>query len=533
MRLVENIFLKGEKSIMMRFLKKALVGTLATLMLASSVFAANGEMDNMVFVGYDVSMYETATKPYVDGFDFNVWKAAVNGTTPFYTAAPETVDWDAPMKVYKEVINGVETGKIVKVPVAADWRFEGYEAVYPYAGYYRLYLEGNWQDITDYQGNKNEDENLVFPQWESKRVDYMWQVSYPYTVWERQQTLVNGVWTWDFGNDSWGILDSALLVPTNREATLVEVTWDDYGFGQYDNEGNYLTLDELAMYDYFEVEAALVNLEEVLNVERLSARDAKGAYVMTDAKIAAEIPVVKSKNVTAKFNKEGDEGLTTKDVAVEWLAHRDWTDWDNGIAVFACDTINCGCHAKWTFNEKRNNPCNDPRCACKSVLANESKPYGLVEPASFYVDKTSAKIEWSPVYHELCEPYRQYQFLIVNGVALDGSLQKYTVNGVTFDIARERVLRYTGGFHKPVITWNFAFYQAADGRYVEQRYVDGVPEVDANGNGVYRIPEIKFEDSHKTPEGLNGHLSAPGWYTNFYQGGAVLGLTEYYDKTNL
>lgn len=472
---------------MKRFLKKALTGTLAALMLASSVFAANGEMDNMVFVGYDVAMYDAVA---IDGNDT--------------TIAP---DWDAPNKVYTEVIDGKYTGKTVLVPVAADWQFEGYEAVYPYAGYYRLYLEGNKQEITDYKGNAGENEGYVFPQWQTKRVDYMWQMSYPYTVWERQQTLVNNTtWTWDFGNDAWGILDSAVLVPTNKTATVVNVEWDKYGFGKYDNEGNLLNILEVAMYDYFEADAALVNLESLLNPEVLSARDAKGAYVLSDAEIAEMIPVVYSKNLTAKFNKVGDEGLTTKDIAVEWLANParyEWT-WDNAVAEFKCVSAACKCHNSPVYTAKINSTCD-------LALTNAT----TVDACSFYVDYTTAKVEWSPVYYELAAPYKQYQYLIVDGVALDGSI----VEGGR----RERVYRYTGGVATPKLEWRFAFYQAADGRYVEQRYVDGVPEVDFYGNPVYRVSEVVHEESYQTPEGFNATYYRPSTYYNFSITGKYVG----------
>jgi len=471
---------------MKRFLTKALFCAIAALMLASTAFAANGEMDNMVFVGYDVAMYAD-----ID--------ATIDGVND-----PVAPDWHAPKKVYKEVINGKETGKIVTVAVPFDWQFEGYEAVYPYAGYYRLYVEGNKLNITDYVGDLHQNEGTVFAQWQTKRVDYMWQMAYPYTVWERQQTLVNGTnWTWDFGNPEWAIVDTAVLKPTNKKATITDVTWDTYGFGKYNNAGKLLKPEEIAMYDYFEVENALVNLEAVLNVADLSARDANGKYVLSDAEIAAKIPVVFSKNITAKFNKEGTDGLTTKDIAVEWLAHSNWADWDNGIAKFTCNLPACGCHNQIVKSAKVANPCGYATCTCENVLANATTP----DACSFYIDYTAAKIEWSPVYYELAAPYKQYQTLIVNGVALDGTADK------------EFVFRYTGGCATPVIEWKFAFYQAADGRYVEQRYVDGIPEVDAYGNGVYRISEPVHDNSYQTPEGTTGTISLPGNYNNMYNTG--------------
>lgn len=466
---------------MKRFLKKALVGTLAALMLASSVLAANGEMDNMVFVGYDVAMYDDVA---VDGNDYSI--------------AP---DWQNPQKVYTEVIDGKYTGKTVYVPVAADWQFEGFESVYPYAGYYRLYLEGNKQDITDYKGNADQNEGYVFPLWQVNRSDYMWEMYAPYSIWERQQTLVNGTtWTWDFGNAAWNVPDSALMVKSEKKAVVTDVAWNAYGFAKYNNAGVALTAAEQEMYKNFKVGSALKTFAELgLTTEALSAKDAKtNAYVLSDAEIAAKIPVVYSKTISAKFNKENNDGLESKNIAVEYLKNPAWT-WDNAAARFVCNT----CHDhKTVFVAKETSTCN-------YVLENATEAGNA---CSFYIDYTVANVEWSPVYFELAAPYKQYQYLIVNGVALNGA------NGT------ERVFRYTGGCASPKLEWRFAHYATSNEvcqrcgklhNYVEQRYVDGVAEVDYYGNAVYRTAECKHEDSYKTPEGVRGTISVLGTYANY------------------
>lgn len=363
--------------------KKVLVGTIAAAMLVSTQVSvmAHSEMDNMVFAGYD------------------------------------TTDWRNPNKIYNEIIDGKYTNKQVLVPVTPEWRITGFETVYPYAGYSTMYLEGTKMPITAY--------NSLFPQWETRRRDYMWEMKEPYIIWERQQTKVNNKnWQWDFGNADFGIPDSTVLTKTVREAYVVNTEYKNYGFGKYNNNGKLLTINELGMYTKFGVDAAskwesLVANE--LTVENLSKQDENGRYVVTDTEIAALIPVVTSKYVTAKFNATGNDGLATKNIAAEYLIHA-----NDGWAWDYHNTFSTG----------------------------------------------TATVTWTEPSYELTEPYRQYQYLVVNGITLDGK------NG------KDCIFRYTGGLATPEVTWKFVFFQHPldeNGKeienifeVVEQKYVDGI-----------------------------------------------------------
>lgn len=390
---------------MKRLFKKLVVCVTAVAMTASmsaSVFAQT-EMSNMVFAGYDT------TDPY------------------------------NPNKIYNEVIGGKYTNKQILVPVTPTWTVEGYESEYPYAGYSRMYLEGNAQDITAY--------NNLFPQWETRRRDYMWEIKAPYVIWERQQTKVNNkTWKWDFGNDAFNIPDSAVKTRTNRTAYVVDISMKEYGFGRYTKNGSPLSAAQQRMYSDFSVNAVSTwnnLLATAFTPESLSATDEQNRYVLSDEEIAAMIPVVQSKYITAKFNASGNDGLTTKSVADEYLIHMDdgW-QWD-------------------------------------------SDSFGTV---------ATATVSWSAPYYEMAEPYNYYQYMIVNGVVLDGS------NG------KDRVYRYTGGKASPKITWKFAFFQNAkdasgkqiDNVYevVERKYVDGIEAVDAYGNPIYRVPTGEYGNTY-------------------------------------
>ncbi len=386
----------------------AIVSVAATMGITAF---AQTEMDNMVFAGYDT------TDPY------------------------------NPSKIYNEVINGKYTNKQVLVPVTPTWSAEGYESVYPYAGYDRMYLDGKKQSITRY--------NNLFPQWETRRRDYMWEIKSPYVIWERQQTKINNKnWTWDFGNASFNIPDSALKTKTNRTAYVTDISMKEYGFGRYTKNGVLLNTNEQRMYSDFSI-VAVNNWNNLVSNQftaaNLSKRDPDtNKYVMSDGDITKLIPVVYSKYITAKFNKKGNAGLTTKSVASEYLLHmNDGWQWDND---------------------------------------------------SFEI-RYDAEISWTAPSYEMAEPYNYYQFLVVNGVVMDGS------NG------KDRIFRYTGGKASPKITWKFAFFQNAKDssgnilqniyEVVERKYVDGVAAVDVNNNPIYRIPTGEYGNTYYV---LNGNM---------------------------
>lgn len=442
--------------------KKLVAGVcVVTVMSSAGIIAgAQSEMDNMVFAGYDT------TDPY------------------------------NPNKIYNEVIGGHYTNKQILVPVTPEWRAEGYENVYPYAGYSRMYLEGKKQDITAY--------NNLFPQWETRKKDYFWEIKWPYRIWERQQTKVNNkTWQWDFGNDAFGIPDSAVKNRTNRYAVVTDVSFKDYGFGKYDANGNVLTQNEQYMYSQFFVTdenggkyfitdaiATWNNLVNgLLSASSLSAKDANNRFVVRDEDIEAMIPVVESKFVTAKFSENSKDGLAKKSVAAEFLQHMsDGWDWDYDTSFKFANT---------------------------------------------------AKVSWSKQYYEMAEPYNYYQFLIVNGVVMDGT------NG------KDRIYRYTGGKASPKITWKFAFFQNAKDEngnilsnvyeVVERKYVDGVAAIDTFGNPIYRVPTGEYGNTYFIQKGTtieywvvdkNGNKTLLGKADNFTGNlGALNSLTG--ELTNL
>ncbi len=325
--------------------------------------------------------------------------SSVTVSAAWKSAGYDTTDLNDIKKVYNEVIGGKYTSKTKSEALEAKdivWIAEGYELDYPHAGYDRLYLEGNAQKITRY--------NNLFPQWETRYADYFWEIyNNPTTgghrIYQRQQTKIPDLgWRWDFGSNE--AIDKTLFVPTNRNAA-VTTTYKVYGVGPYNLQGYIMTDAEKDMYRRFGVADALnaFPIEEGTSKEiksgtffhsdNLSKVDENGQYVWSDVEIADYVGSVMSKYLTGP-SLRGDD--PTKDVAAEYLRHGD----------------------AWQWND-------------------DSLIYG------------GGKVDWTGVMYESREPYRMYQYMIINGIIFDGH------NDLP------RIYRYTGGKASPKVEWKYAY----------------------------------------------------------------------------
>jgi hypothetical protein len=78
-----------------------------------------------------------------------------------------------------------------------------------------------------------------------------------------------------------------------------------------------------------------------------------------------------------------------------------------------------------------------------------------------------SNIEWSGVCYEKDFPYNYYQYLIVDGVVLDGSY-------VAPNVYLPRVFRYTGGQASPKVEWKYSFAEAAPPHKIYcEKFLDG------------------------------------------------------------
>lgn len=362
-------------------------------------------------------------------------------------------------KIYNEVIDGKYTSK-TKIDTLTEkdvsWKFEGYELNYPHAGYERLYLEGNAQK------NITRTTNL-FPQWQTRFKDFMWDISKDenggHLIYQRQQTLINNkTWAWDFGRNA--DEDVAVFVPTTRYANVTE-EFKNYGIANLDLNGNYIfdkagnahNLEKTAVYNQFGMPDAFpVKLDEFGNPTKeieegsflhsynLSLLDENGHFVYSDADIAWKLtydlnmPLMQSLYLTGPaYHNEG----TVKDLASIYVQHPEW-NWNNADGS-------------------------------RIQVLRAALP----------------EISWTNAVYENAEPYLYYQYLIVNGVVMDGHNDT------------PKIWRYTGGKATPYVEWRYAFPEEEyPFNVVEQKYIrsnDGkmIPGLDANDEYCFRIPTGK------------------------------------------
>ncbi len=337
-------------------------------------------------------------------------------------------------KIYNEVIGGNYTGnvKVEALPLdEIEWKTEGFEYAYPHAGYDRLYLEGNAQQITRY--------NNLFPQWETRFADYFWEIygnnAGVHKIYQRQQTNIPGYgWRWDFSDDE--AVDKSLCVRTNRVADVKE-SFKIIGVGPFNLKGEVICDEEiLAMYDRFGVNNNIFDIipdtkdivdGSFFSEENLSQKDGYGKYVVTDEDIAAMAGSIVSKVLTGPSYVGA--GVEVKDVAAEYLKNGDVWDWD-------WDTVKYG----------------------------------------------GAQVSWTAPMYEMREPYKMYQYLIINGLVFDGRADL------------PRIYRYTGGVATPKVEWKYAFAElAAPHSVIEFKYVDGKLAIDeVTGEPIYRVPTGEY-----------------------------------------
>lgn len=430
----------------------------------------------------------------------------------FISASAEWIDagYDTttPPNYYKlqnEVLYGKLTSNSKSVPVKAEdvmWKHEGFELNYPHAGYERLYLEGNSQVITRYDG--------LYPQWETRYRDFMWELCGDHTIWQRQQTKIPNIgWRWDFGNAELNVSDFEVFVPTNRKADVKD-SFTPFGIGSYDLYGNRIVdFPQIAsLYSYLgdnaytildkdinDVDGDGVIKEPVnkfFSVENLSARNELGEFKVTDDMIAQQLgTLILAKNVTGPtyYGEPATKNvaLTYLDKCAEGVAEA-WY-WDADIVKYGTPTV-----------------------------------------------------EWTAPYFEMAEPYYYYQYLTINGLTFDGRNDT------------PRIFRYLGhpefaanmpiSKATPNVEWKYVFSEAeAPYNVIEVKYVNGIMACDEEtglpiyrttgefGNGYFKVTpnEIQFwvKDSRGGDVKVWGESRVDADYGG-YAGGFVNG-TYYVD----
>jgi len=454
-------------------------------------------------------------------------------------------------RVYNEKINDAYTGKVKQVEFTlkeyatlVDWEFEGFEFQYPHAGYDRLYVEGEAQGNTRY--------NNIFPQWETKFADYIWEIANeveydvngnPYYVghriYQRQMTKIPGYgWAWDFGKTAED--EAKVYVETTRYADVAE-TYKITGFanlklngeklfeitedkqlldpairGQYNainlykDFGRFHTIEEFAAEFDYDWENFTFADGSFLSDANLSERDANGEYVVSNLEIKERLAKY---SVATKWldgpSYHGEDGV--KDVAslyIEDLKIVDGRDisvnpmwkWEQGKIDWKWDTDTV---ANGIPVYKRTSNC---------LVCGILNDCDICNFDWELVDYNNIEIDWTPADYEFDEEYNYYQCLIVNGIVFDGTKDT------------PRVIRHTGGKASPKVEWKYVSYKDLKDTFtilgaldvfeenldilgatqvVEWKYVNDVPAFYDNGLPILRIPTgefakcfIKITDSH-------------------------------------
>lgn len=371
-------------------------------------------------------------------------------------------------KIYNEKINGSYTSKTkidVLDPKYVEWKAEGFELEYPHAGYERLYLEGNAQQITRYNGQ--------LPQWTTRFQDFMWEVAEPHRIYQRQQTYVPGFgWNWDFGNEKFGIDDSTVFVPTTRFAETVD-SFAAYGVAAFDMDGKVISDETIALYNEIGINPQLYTMGYVAGYTDAFT----GEYV--------DYPCFRFGPYYVELDEEGQPTKNIVDntyFSDEYLSQINAADGQYVVSDF-----DIGLNAAYIDSKYVTGPSYYGENGTKNVakiftdLVKAGYDAGTWTWDADTVRNPWATITWTAPQYEMAEPYNYYQFMVVNGLVLDGS------NDLP------RVFRYTDGKASPKVEWKYQWAEAAyPYNVIEFKYVDGKQAFDMNGNPIYRIPTGEY-----------------------------------------
>ena len=401
----------------MNNLKKAAAGLICAVLSASAV--ASVSANEWIFSGYSTDSQNIQTGVYN-----KIW--------------------------YEVDEHGIPTGneKLEGVASTVEWRHDFYELDFPHNEVVRLYLDGVRTSVTKDSG--------ALADFETKFEPEMWEVQYPYRIYERLKSYVPGVGWHPNTLEHRGVTTTDLFKYLGKNEPVTQ-TYEYFGFGPYriiDKDtiasGEYRPGSSQALYNDFYNYAGAKTLNgdyivdsskllgklnidcsfpyEDLTPEKLSAKTPDGHYVMSNEDISGLIKVFKS----------------------EYLTGRDYVNGGN-------QKIDTATYYTKTKDESMFNP------------------HFIMDCSTDY----PAQISWTEEYYQKDFPYKQYQYLIIDGVVCDGSWVGFDIYGN--DVWLPYIYRYTGGNESPDVQWVYAFIEEAYPHEVYfEKILDGVP------TGVYK-----------------------------------------------
>lgn len=353
-------------------------------------------------------------------------------------------------KIYYEVDdNGIPTNneKIDGYANKVEWVHDFYEKAFPHAGINRLYID-------DVKTSVFKDSGTI-ANWEKEFRAETWEVKYPYNVFERLWSKVNNtVWTPNFANPERGITNADVLKYLGKQA---DVTSEYLSFG----------FDRFRIIDKSIVESKEYFPGKELALRRwFGAKDQNGNYIIDVQDLLSRVGVA-----TPKFPFESDyivggmASLSDKDEFGNYI-------WDDASIAELITTYRSEFLTGPDYKKGGNRVVDsvtyfDEITDSTSPSYDPSASLAWFNPHLIMESDKPATIDWTAQVYEKAFPYNNYQFLIVNGVVLDGSM-------VAPSVFLPRVFRYTGGQAAPKVEWKYSFAEAAPPHEIYcEKFLDG------------------------------------------------------------
>lgn len=351
-------------------------------------------------------------------------------------------------KIWYEVdSHGIPTGneKLDGVAKTVEWRHDFYERDYPHNEVVRLYLDGTKTSVTKDSG--------ALADWETKFEPEMWEVQYPYRIYERLKSNIPGIGWRPNTLEHRGLTQNDLFKYLGKNEPVTQ-TYEYFGFGPY----RIINKDTIASSEYRPgLAQALYNGFYWYD----GAKDINGNYIVDSSSLLNRLGIDVSDSlplneltVSALSDKNGDGTfkMSNEDISnkihvfkSEYLVGRDYV---NG----GKQKIDTATYFTKTEDESMFN-------------------------ANFIKDCTAdhpAQISWTNEMNEKEFPYQQYQYLIIDGVICDGSYIGVDADGNKLYLPY--LFRYTGGNASPNVEWKYAFVEEAYPHEVYfEKILDGVP----------------------------------------------------------
>lgn len=392
--------------------KKLIIGISAAVIGLTSAFSASAL--EWKIKGYDTSRLEKeAHDTYRIGIVYEQYENNGYATLPTGIVADASTAAAYGLKPYAR----------------ATFSAPAFELAWPNREYVRVYADGVDTGKVLYNGVK---ENLTY-----RKANYMWELAAPHRIFRRTQAFINGSW----------YTDDTYPVEYAGDVAKVTAEYDNYyGFGYWHKYGSNIhympTVDYGPAYNHYgyvdtdpkrdfqsaNLKKYAPNLDENIYLADEQGNWTTNAIVIADALKPGAVTDLTNYYIPA------DRVKVKKTFSLELAGPMFEKDGSVNAGKEYADVYSAALVADIAVMLKDGKPVIlDP----VETLANYAVPE-LVKHVYTYDGTTAVcDTEWVLGGFELAAPYRYYEYLVVDGVVLDGSLD---VSG----IVKPKVYRYVG-----------------------------------------------------------------------------------------